>query len=149
MAAATGLRIGWTISSPEITKPMVIANQYISTCASSVSQYAAIKALDGSSCQFLKDIRANLQFKRDYAYSFLTDIPHISVEKPKGANISWFGFSKDVAHKILKDCDVLTIPGIAFGDRGDNHIRISYAVDFDNLKEALFRIKNVLSNWRK
>ncbi len=151
-AAATGLRIGWTLSSIEITKPMVVANQYISTCASSVSQYAAIKSLDGSSDQFVKEIRRDLRVKRDYVYNALTKIDKLRVVKPIGAfyifpDISFFGKSKEVAHKILEKADVLTIPGIAFGSKGDNYIRLSYAVDFDDLKEALSRITELLNNW--
>lgn len=151
-AAATGLRIGWTVSSNEIAKPMIVANQYISTCASSISQYAAIKSLDGSSDQFIKDIKEDLIVKRDYAYKILSEIKNIKVVKPQGAfyifpDISSFGKSKEVAHKILEEVNVLTIPGIAFGDRGDNHIRLSFAVDFDDLKESLSRIKDLFNSW--
>lgn len=151
-AAATGLRIGWTVSTEEIAKPMVISNQYIATCASSISQFAAIKSLDGSSDSFVKDVVADLRIKRDYAYSFLKEIEGVKVNKPMGAfyifpEISCFGKSKDVAKRILDETDVLTIPGIAFGESGDSYIRLSYAVDFDMLKEALSRLKNLFNNW--
>ena len=151
-AAATGLRIGWTLSSPELVKPMVIANQYISTCASSVSQYAAIKSVDGSTDNFLLKIRDDLRKKRDYAYKELSSIKGIKVVKPEGAfyifpNISEFGNSKDVAIKLLQKMDVLTIPGIAFGKKGNNYIRLSYAVEFDKLKLALNKIKELFLNW--
>lgn len=151
-AAATGLRIGWTVSPLFVTKPMIVANQYISTCASSISQFAAIKSLDGSCDNFVKNIVDDLRIKRDYAYNELKSIDGIEVNKPKGAfyifpDISAFGRSKEIAKKVLDSCDVLTIPGIAFGKRGDSHIRISYAVDFELLKEALKRVKELFSNW--
>lgn len=151
-AAATGLRIGWTVSPEAVAKPMIVANQYITTCASSVSQYAAISSLDGSSDVFVEKVKKDLREKGDYAYSFLKNINGISVVRPEGAfyifpDISSLGRSKDVAHKILDKVNVLTIPGIAFGDRGDNHIRISFAVDFNVLKEALNRIKDLINNW--
>lgn len=151
-AAATGLRIGWTISSETIAKPMVVANQYITTCASSVSQYAAVFSLNGSSDAFVEGVKKELRIKGEYAYNFLKEIESISVIKPEGAfylfpDISLLGKSKEVAHTILEKVNVLTIPGIAFGDRGDNHIRISFAVDFDVLKEALNRIKDLFNNW--
>ncbi|MGL1890544.1 MAG: pyridoxal phosphate-dependent aminotransferase [Spirochaetaceae bacterium] len=150
--AATGLRIGWTVSPIEIAKPMVVANQYISTCASSVSQYTAIKSLDGSSDQFVEDVRSDLKLKRDYVYKVLSGIKNIKVVKPEGAfyifpDISKFGKSKEVAHKILEEVNVLTIPGVAFGDRGDNHIRLSFAVEFNDLKEALNRITDLFNSW--
>ena len=151
-AAATGLRIGWTVSPAEITRPMIVANQYITTCASSVSQYAALSSLDGSTDKFLDNVKKDLRIKGEYAYSLLSGIKGIQVTKPEGAfyifpDISLLGKSKDVAHNILDKVNVLTIPGIAFGERGDKHIRISYAVDFDVLKEALNRIKDLINDW--
>lgn len=152
-AAATGLRIGWTLAPEEITKPMIVANQYITTCAASTSQYAAIASLDGSSDGFIEGVRKELKEKGEYAWQVLSSIPGVSVEKPQGAfyifpDISAYGKSKDVARRLLEECDVLTIPGMAFGERGDNHIRISFAVDFPLLREALDRIKRQLINWR-
>lgn len=151
-AAATGLRIGWTVSPLDATKSMIISNQYISTCASSVSQYAAIKSLDGSSDLFVEDIKKDLLIKRDYAFDVLSSINNIKVEKPQGAfyifpDISFFGKSKEVALKILDYADVLTIPGIAFGLEGDKYIRLSYAVEFKELKTALERLKDIFENW--
>ncbi|MBI9098900.1 MAG: pyridoxal phosphate-dependent aminotransferase [Spirochaetaceae bacterium] len=152
-AAATGLRIGWTVASQEITKPMIVANQYITTCASSVSQYAAIASLDGSTGRFVEQVKEDLKMKGEYAFNVLSSIKGIQVVKPQGAfyifpDISSWGNSKDVAHKILDKVNVLTIPGIAFGERGDRHVRLSFAMDFDVLKEALNRIKDLLENWR-
>lgn len=151
-AAATGLRIGWTVSPLSVTKPMVISNQYISTCASSVSQYAAMKSLDGSTDKFVEDIKKDLKVKRDYAYKILSSIKGVSVVKPEGAfyifpDISSFGSSKAVALKILTSVDVLTIPGIAFGTEGDRFIRLSYAVEFSKLETALYRLKELFNNW--
>lgn len=151
-AAATGLRIGWTVAPLEVTKPMIIANQYITTCASSVSQYTALASLDGSADSFVERVRGELKEKGEYAWNVLKSIPGVQVEKPQGAfyifpDISSFGTSKEVAHRILDEVNVLTIPGVAFGERGDRHIRLSYAADFILLKEALDKITNCLNNW--
>ncbi|MBN2618691.1 MAG: pyridoxal phosphate-dependent aminotransferase [Spirochaetales bacterium] len=153
-AAATGLRIGWTVSLESITKPMVVANQYIATCAPSISQYAAISSLNGESDNFLKEIREDLQEKRDYAYSILSSIPGVEVSKSRGSfyifpNISKFGDSRLIAKRILDEENVLTIPGIAFGPQGDSYIRISFAVEMNKLKEALEKIASLLNNWSK
>ena len=151
-AAATGLRIGWTVAPEEITKRMIVANQYITTCAASTSQFAAIASLDGSSDSFIAKVKADLKEKGQYAYNFLNDIQGIAVVKPEGAfyifpDISSLGKSKEVAIKILEKVDVLTIPGIAFGKKGDNYLRLSFAVDFDVLKKALKRLKELIENW--
>jgi len=44
----------------------------------------------------------------------------------------------------LKNEKVAVVPGTAFGSEYDDHIRISYASSFDNLKEALSRMKRFL-----
>jgi aspartate aminotransferase len=151
-ASATGLRIGWTVASKEITDSMIISNQYIATCASTPSQMAAIPVLRGMCDSFISDVRKSLEENRDIAFKMLSEIDGVEVTKPEGAfyifpNISKFGKSKDVALNILKQVDVLTIPGIAFGKRGDNHIRISYACDKDLLIEGLGKIAKVLRSY--
>lgn len=151
-AAATGLRIGWTVADTEITKPMVVANQYIASCACSISQYAAIASLNGSTAVFNEEIREDLKEKRDLAYGILKDIEGINVVKPEGSfyifpEISTFGDSKTVAKRILDEVNVLTIPGLAFGKAGDRHIRISFATDRDDLIEGLERVKKLFQNW--
>ena len=62
-------------------------------------------------------------------------------------NISKFGKSMDIAKKILEEEDVLVIPGVAFGEKGDDYIRISFAVDYFVLKQALERLTNFFNNW--
>ena len=144
--AATGLRIGWAIAEEEIIKPMVVANQYTCTCANSVSQLAAIEAFNDDCIKFCEKIRSDLAFNANIIYDALSNIPKISLVKPQGAfycmpDISHFGKSKEVAIKLLQDCDVLTIPGIAFGADGDKYIRISFAVDTELLKTAMEKIE--------
>ncbi len=152
-AAATGLRIGWTISPTSIATNMIITNQYVATCASSISQHAAIASLNGSTDDFVQRICVNLEEKSEYIYKSLKEIPHVNVEKPQGAfyifpDISYYGSSTDVAHKMLDQVNVLTIPGIAFGKRGDSHLRISYATDMAKLIEACKQIQKFFANWK-
>ena len=147
--SATGLRIGWTIATKQITAPMVIANQYITTCASSVSQMATLPIIQNSCTDFEEQVRRELAENRDIAYEMLLAIEGVEVARPSGAfyifpDISAFGSSKEVAHRLLEKCDVLTIPGMAFGTVGDTNIRISFAVDKSVLVEGLTRIQNEL-----
>lgn len=153
-AAATGLRIGWTVADSDITKPMVVTNQYISTCASSVSQHAAIASLNGSCTDFVDRVRGELKEKRDLTYSILESIEGLKVVKPEGSfyifpDISTFGDSKTVAKRILDECNVLTIPGVAFGESGDRHIRISFAADITALEDGLKRIRDLFNSWSR
>ena len=149
--SATGLRIGWTIATASLTEPMIIANQYITTCASSISQKAALPIVQDRCSDFEKMVRKELSENRDIAFDMLSSINGVSVVRPSGAfyifpNISAFGNSKEVASMLLEKVDVLTIPGIAFGARGDAHIRISFAVDQKVLIKGLTAIKKQLES---
>lgn len=150
-ASATGLRIGWTITTEEIAKPLIVSNQYIATCAAAPSQMAALPAAEGLSDDFVAEIREDLIQNRDLAYKVLSSIDGIKVNKPEGAfyifpDISNFGTSKEIAKAILDEVNVLTIPGIAFGERGDKHIRLSYAMDHEVLRQGLMKIAAFFEN---
>ncbi|MDR0304706.1 MAG: aminotransferase class I/II-fold pyridoxal phosphate-dependent enzyme [Chitinispirillales bacterium] len=144
--AATGLRIGWAITKEEIIKRLIIANQYTCTCANSISQLIGIEAFSDDCLKFCKKIRDDLGHNANLIYETLNSIPKISAVKPQGAfycmpDVSYFGNSKEVAVKLLETCDILTIPGIAFGINGDKYIRISFAAETDLLKIALKKMK--------
>jgi aspartate aminotransferase len=69
-------------------------------------------------------------------------------KKPDGAfyafaNVSEFGNGTVVAERLLKEAQVAVTPGIAFGDSGENFIRVSYATSIDRIREALDRLENV------
>lgn len=148
-ASATGLRIGWTIAPQEVTRELIKVHQYMVTCASSISQAAAIPVLRGECSEQERQYRLSLKENRDLALQLLSEIPGISIVPPEGAfycfpNISRFGCSMDISLKLLNECDVLTIPGIAFGEKGNSHIRISYAVDKEKLQEGIRRMQETL-----
>jgi len=150
-ASATGLRIGWTIATKEMAAPMIVSNQYIATCAAAPSQMAAIPAVLGECEPFIAQVREDLRTNRDMAYKILNAIDGIDVTFPEGAfyifpDISKFGTSKEIAKAILDEVNVLTIPGVAFGARGDNHIRLSYAMDPEVLKQGLMKIASFFEN---
>ena len=152
--AATGLRVGWAIAKEDTIKPLVVANQYVCTCANSLSQIAAFEAFNQDCLMFCEKVRSSLVFNANLVYEALNKIPNISAVKPQGAfycmpNVSYFGKSKDVAVKLLENCDVLTIPGVAFGTDGDKYIRISFAADKGLLKIALERIREFFENYPK
>ena len=149
--AATGLRVGWAIAKEEILSPMVVANQYTSTCANNVSQVAAIQAFSSETDNFCEDVRKKLEINANILYEGLSQIPEISVVKPQGAfycmpNISKFGTSKEVTLALMEKCNVLTIPGIAFGTAGDKYIRISFAVERDLLEKAVEKMRAFFNN---
>ena len=149
--AATGLRVGWAIAKEEIIKPMVVANQYTCTCANNVSQLSAIQAFSSETDSFCENVRKKLEINANILYEGLSQIPDISVVKPQGAfycmpNISKFGTSKEVSLALMEKCNVLTIPGIAFGADGDRYIRVSFAVEKELLEKAIQKMRAFFDN---
>ena len=155
--AMTGWRLGW-IAAPEwIAKGInKLQGQYTSgTC--SVSQMAAVAAYEADqTC--VEDYREAFRRRRDLIVELAKDIPGLEVNVPQGAFYlfpkcsSYFGktdgkhvirSSSDLAMYILEEGGVATVGGDAFGT--PECFRMSYATSDDNIKEALHRIKEVLS----
>jgi aminotransferase len=64
-------------------------------------------------------------------------------------SIKEFGMSsEEFCTELLKSKKVAVVPGTAFGECGEGFVRISYAYSIDNLKIALSRIKEFISELR-
>ena len=155
--AMTGWRIGWVAAPEWIAKGLnKLQGQYTSgTC--SVSQMAAVGAYEGDqTC--VAGFREAFQRRRDLIVSLAKEIPGLEVNVPQGAFYlfpkcsSFFGksygkhvinTSSDLAMYILEEGGVATVGGDAFGS--PDCFRLSYATSDENIKEALRRIKEVLS----
>ena len=155
--AMTGWRLGW-IAAPEwIAKGInKLQGQYTSgTC--SVSQMAAVAAYEADQA-CVAEYREAFRRRRDLIVRLAKEIPGLEVNVPQGAFYlfpkcsSYFGktdgkhvirSSSDLAMYILEEAGVATVGGDAFG--APECFRMSYATSDDNIKEALRRIKEVLS----
>lgn len=139
--AMTGWRIGYTLAPAYITKHMLKVHQYSVTCASSVSQYAAVEALTEGK-QDAEPMRQEYVNRRDYVVKRLEDMG-LPVQKPEGAfyvfpSIRSYGLrSYDFAEKLLFEHKVAVVPGSAFSIYGEGYIRISYACSWDSLKQGM------------
>ncbi|MCR8634943.1 aminotransferase A [Paenibacillus radicis (ex Xue et al. 2023)] len=141
----TGWRIGFTFAPEEITQHMVKVHQYNVTCASSISQYAALEALTNGVDDALPMKEAYVQ-RRDFVYKRLLDMG-FELEKPEGAfylfpSIEKFKLSSmDFTMKLLEEQKVAVVPGDAFSIYGEGYIRISYAYGMDILEKATERLE--------
>ncbi|MGG1942834.1 aminotransferase A [Paenibacillus polymyxa] len=141
----TGWRIGFTLAPAEITQHMVKVHQYNVTCASSISQYAALEALTAGVDDALP-MRDEYRKRRDYVHGRLADMG-IPLEKPEGAfylfpSIAHFGLSSmDFTLKLLEEQGVAVVPGDAFSSYGEGYIRLSYAYGQDVLEQGLDKIE--------
>jgi aspartate/methionine/tyrosine aminotransferase len=113
------------------------------------AQEGAVEALNGPQ----DDVDAmvvEFRARRDLIVDGLNAIPGIECRKPLGAfyvfpSIAGTGLSgADLAERLLQEAGVCVLPGSAFGQYGDDHIRISYANSQANLTEALGRMRTLV-----
>ena len=151
--AMTGWRIGYGAGPLEIIKAMAKIQSQSTTNPSSISQAAAIEALNGPQ-DFIVERSESFQSRRDFVVKSLNEIKGLSCLNPDGAfyvfpNCSKCLNKKDKKGKLLKtDSDfvesllenngVAVVQGSAFGLEG--YFRISYATSMQNLINALKRI---------
>jgi len=155
--AMTGWRLGYAAGPENIIQAMNKIQSHSTSNASSISQAAALEALNGPQ-DFIQIMRKEYEQRRNFIFEQIISIKGITCFKPKGAfylfpNIKYyFGKSTsilriehsfDLAMYLLYEAKVATVPGSAFGAEG--YLRLSYANSMENLKEGIERIKEVLA----
>ena len=154
----TGWRVGFLCGPARVVDQILKVHDAFVICAPTVSQYAALAALNASKnadspgTKFVNDLRQTLQRRRDLICNLLNELPDLfSSQKPQGAYYAFPKFelngvsSIELAKKLLYQAEVITIPGSAFGPDGEGHIRLSFAGEEANIEEAFRRI----SSWWK
>ena len=146
--AMTGWRIGYVMGPRDYIKIISIVHQNMVSCISTISQYAAIEALQHP--QIVESIRDYYRKNRDYAYEALT--PYFkNIIKPEGAFYLYIDVSNykktsyDFSMKLLQEAKVAIVPGIAFEKNDSGYVRISYCCDYEVLKEGITRIENFVN----
>jgi len=145
----TGWRIGYGAGPKDIIKAMAKLQSQSTTNPSSISQAAAVEALNGTQ-DFIKTRAESFKERRDFVVKYLNSIKGLSCLKPNGAFYVFpnckkllgtkLKTDKEFVEKLLEEALVAVVQGSAFGL--DGYFRISYATSMDNLKKALERIKS-------
>ncbi len=144
--AMTGLRLGWVIARETVMKPIVMAHQYVATCASSFSQSLAESILTGATWNddWLARVRAQFRAQRETALLAITRELELTIHPPAGAFYAFVPVpvcdTVTFAKTLATGADVLVIPGGAFGSLGDWFVRISYAASLDTISTGIERI---------
>ena len=150
--AMTGWRIGYCGGPSDVIGGMKKVQSQSTSNASSISQAAAITALNGSKDEIDSMVK-QYKLRHDYLYSALNDIDGFKTTPGTGAFylfpdvtnvIEQKGFSDDVelSQYLIEKANVAVVPGSAFGSPG--YIRLSYATSLELIKEAVKRISNSL-----
>ena len=154
----TGWRIGYAGGPVELVKAMTKLQSQSTSNPSSISQAAAVEALNGDQ-SFLDEWCAAFVKRRDLVVDKLNAIDGISCAKPEGAFYVYpscegligkktpdgqmIESSTELATYFLESVGVAVVPGVAFGL--DPYFRISYATSEENLEKACERIAKASS----
>jgi aspartate aminotransferase len=150
--AMTGWRIGWTLSPPNIAKAMGDLQSQETSNPCSISQYAAVAALEGPQ-QCVGEMSAEFSKRRDFVRSRLAKIPGVSFPDMGGAFYAFINIKQHLGRTyggakcensaqwclaLLEQQNVGTVMGSAFGAEG--YVRISYAAAMSDVEAGLERI---------
>ncbi|HKO34924.1 MAG TPA: aminotransferase class I/II-fold pyridoxal phosphate-dependent enzyme [Pyrinomonadaceae bacterium] len=146
----TGWRIGWLAGDADVMKATLVLHGYVVTCASSISQKAAIAAWTDEAAASRAEMRSIFLGRRDFLLQKLRDELGLRCVTPDGAfytmvDVSEYGDELKVAEAGLEK-GVVTIPAAAFGEESRGFLRISFCADEERLSEGVRRLGDALSS---
>jgi aspartate aminotransferase len=149
MMSMTGWRLGWAAGPADVISQVTVMHQYVSTCASAVSQKAAIAAFTDDARKATASMRDELLRRRQVISSAIErelGLPYVVGEGAYYAmlDVSRYGSSEDVALSLLES-RVITVPGSAFGPEGEGYLRLSFSIDPAQIEEGIRRIATGLA----
>jgi len=146
----TGWRIGWLAGDEAVIKAALVLHGYVVTCASSISQKAALAAWTDEAAAARDEYRAIFHRRRDHLLHLLRHELGLRCIAPEGAfytmvDVSKYGDEMKVAEAGLEH-GVVTIPAAAFGDESRGFLRISFCADEEKLSEGVRRLGQALKS---
>ncbi|MCA9089254.1 MAG: pyridoxal phosphate-dependent aminotransferase [Planctomycetaceae bacterium] len=156
--AMTGWRIGWTLAPVDVTKAMDNLQSQQTSNPCSISQYAALAALNGPQ-ECIDEMLAKFVERRSYVLGRLREIPHITFAEPGGAFYAFFNVSHyfgkplqggvvvndatEFCTALLEQGNVALVTGDAFGAPG--YVRLSFATNIETLAAGIDRLAEFLN----
>ena len=151
--AMTGWRLGYCCGPAAIIQQMTKIHQFAIMCAPTTSQYAAVEALRNGD-EDVAMMREEYNGRRRYVLERFKEMG-LSCFEPFGAFYAFpcikdLGMTSDeFATKLLQTKKVAVVPGTAFGACGEGFLRISYAYSLDDLRIALDRVAEFVTEIRE
>ena len=155
--AMTGWRIGYAAANAQIAKVMSNYLSHSTGAPSTISQWAAVEALEGQQGT-IEDMRKVFEQRRNYFVKRLNSIPGVSCIMPEGAFYIMMNIEKLIGRTIggveitdddvfaeafLKQGLVAVVPCSGFGIK--NFVRWTYATSMENIEEGLNRLEKFLA----
>jgi aspartate/methionine/tyrosine aminotransferase len=160
--AMTGWRIGFT-SNPALAPHFTRWITNTESCASQISQWAAVEAITGPQDAAAK-MRASFLERRDLIIGLLNKVPGVTCRNPGGAFYAWPNVteackmvgaadSEEFRKRLLNEAGVAVLADIHFGSRvpGEGqHVRFSYAASKQAIEQGVARMAEFIKkNTRK
>ncbi len=149
--AMTGWRMGYGVMPTWLVEAVTKLMVNSSSCTATFTQRAGLAALEGTQ-EPSERMVAEFRRRRDAFCAGLNQVPGFRCALPGGAfyafaNITGTGMrSKELADYLLYEAGVSCLSGAAFGEYGEGYIRFSYANSYENLMDAVERIKAAVAN---
>jgi aminotransferase len=150
--AMTGFRLGYACGPAEIIEAMMRIHQYSMLCASSISQEAALEAIQHGQADTV-EMREQYRLRRNFIVGAFNEMG-LPCSMPRG---SFYAFpcirstgltSKEFAVRLLESEKVACVPGSAFGPGGEGYLRCCFATAMDRIEVACERMERFLTKLR-
>lgn len=146
--AMTGWRVAWAAAPPDLFGGMLKIHQYSMMSAPTVAQYAALEAVRAGE-EYVVSMREEYDRRRLLMWRGFNELG-LSCAEPRGAfyafpSVAQTGYDDEsFAEQLLLQEQVAVVPGSAFGAAGAGHVRACYATSYEEIEEALVRIRRFL-----
>ena len=145
----TGWRLGWICGDEAVIRSALVLHGYVTTCASAISQKAALASWTLAAETARSKIRSTFSSRREHLLASVATQLGLRAVAPDGAfysmvQVKEYGPSMKVA-EVLLDHGVITVPGSAFGSEGEGFLRVSFCAEEAAITEGVERIKAALA----
>jgi aspartate/methionine/tyrosine aminotransferase len=145
--AMTGWRVGYLVADAKVIQDLVELHKAMIICVNAPAQKACVAALTGPQ-DCVESMKAEYQRRKRFVEKALEGIERISTPPCEGA----FYFFPRFQHKLtsremttyLAERGILVRSGTEFGQKGQHHIRLSFATSMEHLQEGMERLKGAL-----
>ena len=154
--AMTGWRLGYVTGPKEILEGIKKIYQHSLSCVTAFAQSGGLEALESKETKLeVQKMLTGYEQRRELAITKIKESNYLEQEiKPEGAFYCFPSYSINMpsgqlAKKLLKEYHVATVPGGAFGECGEGHLRLSYSGDIENIEESFKRMEDFFSRCEK
>lgn len=146
-----GWRVGFACAPEPILQAMVVIQQHMQTCASSIAQAGAMVAFGEPPSTELVDLWRDWERRTQFVAAEINKIPGVSCRTPEGGFYAWIDVrskgldSETIAERVLREQEVVLVPGSAFGPTGEGFLRMTCVKSWPELRLGLARIARGLA----